>query len=1027
MSQGTFFKGKAVLPFLLLLLVLPALVFSGVTGKISGVIKDAATGEKLMGVNIQLVGTTLGGVTDIQGSYFVINVPPGTYSLQATMVGYEKTIITGVRVSSDHTTPVDIALQSTTLAGQEVTVVAEREIVKKDISAAQISSTAEEVVRVPLVSNVQQFVNHQAGIEDGVIRGGGLDQQGFMVDGLIVVDNRSNRPLQTVNMSMIKEVNIMKGGFDAEYGNVRAGMISVVTKDADPNRYSGSLDFRLKPARIKHYGPSMLSKDFFYMRPYLDPQVAFVGTKAGWDEATRHQNLEFEGWNSFSQRLLADKDPKNDRTPQQCYDMFLWEHAAEGSGALGQKESTYGDKPDYLIDGLVAGGVPIIGKKLGNLSFMASYRSDWQAFAWPTSRDYFRESGGSLKLTSRLTSNMKLSVEGYYGETNTVADSREGGSDNSYVTSGNSNYNANIWPGGQTEDHKVWWWRDAAVPFDIYRSMFGITFDHVLSPKTFYNIRISQVHVKNSAKGWGFNDYRDTTTARYFGNTPVDERPWGFWIGTGTTLTTQGDGASLNADGGGHRDNGEVNTVNARFDITSQVNRSHQLKAGIEMNYDDLHTEFERIRFESHWEDYKTAWDQFPWRFGAYVKDKLEFEGMVANIGVRVEYNNPNCDWYTVDAYTKYLSAKYKTQLSSAPTEKAEGQLMVLPRLGISHPISKNVKLYFNYGHFTSLPTSTQMYEIAKGRSSDGITRLGNPNALLPKTVAYELGFEWNVANQFLVQLNGFYRDVADQINEIQFINYTGSVNYYSYNNSNYEDVRGFELRVDKTFGRYFTGWFNYTYPVRQYGFLGRNVYYQDPRLAASTGFEDPNITRSTIQPYLRASVNLMSPNDFGPSVFGIRLLGDWMVSPVFSWRSGDYQTWNPLKKEGVQNDLHWKSRWTADLRVSRRFTVSKTNVELFVDVNNLFNQLYLNTATSAGAFYDSQDYRDYLESLHLPMYKSAEFDALRDVDRGKYIAGDDQVGDVKSSDKPYIDMPNRDFMYYQDLRYVTFGLRVDL
>jgi len=1023
MSQRMFFKGKSVLLYLLFLMVLPSLVFSGVTGKIAGTIKDASTGQGVLGTNIMLVGTYLGAMTDEQGSYFIINIPPGTYSVQASMMGYEKTVQTDVRVSSDHTTPIDFNLKPTVLEGQSVTVVAEREIVKKDISSTQIVATSEEVKNVPFVSSVQQFVQMQAGIEGNIIRGGGLNQQGFMVDGLVVVDNRTNQPLQTVNMSMIKEVNIMKGGFDAEYGNVRAGMISVVTKDADPKRYSGSVDVRYSPARIKHNGASMLSKDFFYMRPYLDPAVAFVGTTKGWDAGTQHQNLSFEGWNSVSSRLLKDNDLKNDKTPQECYDMFLWEHAAEGSAALGQKESKYGDKPDYLGDLMFSGGVPFIGKYLGNLSFLASYRSDWQMFAWPTSRDYYKNSGGTLKLTSRLSSNMKLSLEGFYGETKTVASMREGGDDNAFVSGGNSNYTANIWPGGRTEDHKVWWWRTAAVPFDIYTGMVGLTFDHVLSPKTFYNIRISQVQRKNSAKEWGPDAYRDTATVRYFGKTPVDERPWGFWIGTGSTVTTLGDGASMNADGGGLRDEGKVTTINARFDITSQINKYHQLKGGVEFTYDKMHTDYSRIRFESHWEDYRNIWDHEPWRIAAYAKDKLEFEGMVANIGLRVEYNEPNCNWYSVDPYSKYFTPKYKNLLATdAPTAKAKGHLMVLPRLGISHPISENVKLYFNYGHMTSMPTSTDMYQIQRGRASDGIVALGNPNALLEREVQYELGFEWNVANQFLIQLNGFYRDIADQTNDVQYINYTGSVNYQTQANNNYEDIRGFEVRVDKTFGRWLTGWMNYTYPVRQYGFLGRNTIYQDPRLAAVQGFVDPNVTRATIQPYLRAQLNLMSPREFGPSLFGFRPIADWLVSPLFTWNSGGYTTWNPLNKEGVQNDLHWKSQWYLNLRVSKGFTLFKTNFQLFADINNVFNNRYIHT----DGFYDGQDQRDYFESLRLPIYSSPEFDKLRDYARGKYIPGKDKVGDRKSKEKPYIDMPNRDFMMYRNLRYATFGLRID-
>ena len=110
-------------------------------------------------------------------------------------------------------------------------------------------------------------------------------------------------------------MNIIKGGFNAEYGNVRSGLINVVTKEGDV-RYGGSVDFRIRPAQLKHSGPSMFSPDNFYLRPYLDPAVMWEGTNSGgWDEETQRQYPGFEGWDALSSRLLADDNPSNDLTP----------------------------------------------------------------------------------------------------------------------------------------------------------------------------------------------------------------------------------------------------------------------------------------------------------------------------------------------------------------------------------------------------------------------------------------------------------------------------------------------------------------------------------------------------------------------------------------------------------------------------------------------------------------------------------------------------------------------------------------
>ena len=85
-----------------------------------------------------------------------------------------------------------------------------------------------------------------------VIRGGGVDQIGMQVDGLMLNNNGQNRPMMDmVNLSAIKELTIIKGGFNAEYGNIRSGLISAVTKDGGDS-YNASVDFRFTPPQQKH-------------------------------------------------------------------------------------------------------------------------------------------------------------------------------------------------------------------------------------------------------------------------------------------------------------------------------------------------------------------------------------------------------------------------------------------------------------------------------------------------------------------------------------------------------------------------------------------------------------------------------------------------------------------------------------------------------------------------------------------------------------------------------------------------------
>ena len=141
-------------------------VFAGSTGKISGKVVDKTTGETLPGANVVIAGTTLGAVTDADGNYFVINVPPGSYAVSASMVGYHKATQANVRVFIDLTTTVNFSgefgLVEETIELAEITVVAELPVVQPDISANVANISAADVENLPLTS-VNEVVRLEAG------------------------------------------------------------------------------------------------------------------------------------------------------------------------------------------------------------------------------------------------------------------------------------------------------------------------------------------------------------------------------------------------------------------------------------------------------------------------------------------------------------------------------------------------------------------------------------------------------------------------------------------------------------------------------------------------------------------------------------------------------------------------------------------------------------------------------------------------------------------------------------------------
>ncbi len=1019
---------KKFILVMLLLLCMVQYVFSGITGKIVGKVTDTESGEPLVGANVFIKGTTMGAATDSNGDYLILNIPPGVYTLAASMIGNTTVNQTDVSVSVDHTVTVDFALPPTVIEGVEVTVVAERKVIKMDMSASQVSISASDVVELPNATSIEDVINLQVGLDfdpttrgydeqaEVTIRGGGRGQNSFMVDGLTMVDNRSNRPMMMVNLSSVKEINIIKGGFNAEYGNVRSGLINVVTKEGSSTAYNGSLELRMTPGHLKHAGESIFDPNSYYLRPYLDPAVCWNGTASGsWDEATQARYNSFMGWNEFANTLEGV-------TPQQARDIFIWQHRAEGSDDLGREAGSYGDKPDWIAEASFGGPVPFISKKLGGLNFFATHRTNNEQFALPTNRDYFTEQNSQLKLCTKITPSLKVTVEGVYGEIHTVQSAPRGSGMDAYMTSGMDILYSPIATGDDyvLGQNAALYYPSALNLFDIYRSMVGIAIDHVLSPRTFYNVRISRTRVKNLCTGP--DRFRDNTTIRTFGDFAVDETPFGYQVG----IETMFDGMSTTGEGS-TRDYSEVNTVNVKFDITSQVNKYNQIKSGLEYNYDDLDVHYEHNQIGDAGNNWIVKWRRYPYRASMYIQDKLEFKGMIANVGLRADLNNPNSKAFVTDRYSMYFRKKFMDTFQDlAPYEDAKVRLKLSPRLGISHPITEDAKLYFNYGHFYSVPTSNEMFLIMK--RAQGLSDIGNPNAELAKTVAYELGVEYSLLDMFLLHLSSYYKDVSEQLANIHYVGYDGGVNYWSRENNNYEDIRGFEAKIEKRFGAWVTGWVNYNYMVTTSGYIGRQTYYEDQRRQAQEGLMNPVQNRPLARPLARANITITSPNDFGPTVAGFNPAAGVRLDLLYIWRAGkyesigDYRMWNKVGDVELIDDLQWKGRTTFDLRLRKKISYIKYDFSLYLDIANVFNIKYLEES----GFADADDRTSYMRSLHLQRYNGDEFATKAEYEAMDCIAGDDKPGDVKSDDKPYIDMPDREFLTYLNPRTITFGLGIN-
>jgi hypothetical protein len=202
--------------------------------RIGGNIRDAETGEPLIGVNVMIEGTVLGAATDPDGNYIIINVPVGTHRVKATMIGYESKILTDVMVSADRITHLDFSLRHTVIQGEEVIVTAQRDELHKEVSNTQLVVDAMQISDATGIREINSFLTKLPGVgEDNgflTIRGGSADQTGVMVNGLSFVNSATGNAETSIPLSAVEQVSLLSGGYNAEYGNFRSGLINVTTK-----------------------------------------------------------------------------------------------------------------------------------------------------------------------------------------------------------------------------------------------------------------------------------------------------------------------------------------------------------------------------------------------------------------------------------------------------------------------------------------------------------------------------------------------------------------------------------------------------------------------------------------------------------------------------------------------------------------------------------------------------------------------------------------------------------------------------
>lgn len=845
------YRNKVALFLLLVLFTVLSsnILFAGQTGKIAGKILDKETGEAVIGANVIVEGTFFGAAADIDGYYYINNVPPGKYILKASAVGYTTTRVTEVVVRIDLTTNIDVTLSSESIElGEEVVVIAEKPLITKDLTSTKANVSSEEIAMMP-VENLHQVVNLQAGVVGGHFRGGRSNEVAYLIDGIPVTDAFSGGMSVDVENSSIRELEVISGTFNAEYGQALSGVVNIVTKEGS-NKYEGSVS--------AYIGNHMTFRDdgLFYNLDRIDPLEIkdVVVTLSGPTKIVDNLNfftstrLFHSTGHMFGRRIYETDDSNPYRPSAFDYNPRLTE--------------------SQLRDSINA------------TEFVA------------------------MNPYEKLSVNAKLTYS---------------------LPSWKFNYSV-FWDTDESRgyDHGWRWTPDGRMRNFGTNSIHNVQISFIPTQNTWTTLKFAS----NFHKFYGYL-YKDPYDPRY-----VDPR-----LGNPTSSYTYRHGGNQTG-----RYNRYTRTNILQWTIESQVSKEHKVKMGVEARQTEISDHYKELVNLTEGQidllgnpivtlDYPNphsfgnqSYLKNPVEYNAYIQDKMEYDIMIINAGVRFEY---------FDAKSS-MPADKRNPLNNPDfpgyneTKKSEAKVQISPRLGVSFPISDQGAIYFSYGHFFQIPPFSNLYandEYLITIGSSLSSYLGYPDLKAQKTVQYELGLQQVLFPNLAVDLTVYYRDIRNLLG-MEIINTYEGVKYARFINRDYGNTKGFIITLDRRFADYFSAKMDYTFQIAEGNASDPFSVYNDNQSDPPVESEKHLIPLNWDQ---RSTLNLTGT---------VGEIGNWTVGFIFQYGSGMPYTEDIRVSNGVrfENGGRKPTFINVDLKADKFFDIFGYKFHTYLLIYNLFD-----------------------------------------------------------------------------------------
>jgi len=232
------------------LMLLSTSVFSQ-EGSIRGHVYDSKTGEPVMFSNIVLDGTTFGTNTDENGLFTFAGIPVGSYDLKASYIGYEESSIE-VEVKASKVNYYKIDLNEGGVQIGVVNISAARQQDRTEVKISKLRVSKKQIKALPSTGgepDILQYLQVLPGIvstgDQGgqiYIRGGAPVQNKILLDGLTIYNPfHSIGFFSTFETEIIRNVDVLTGGFNAEHGGRISAIVDINTREGNKKRFGGQV------------------------------------------------------------------------------------------------------------------------------------------------------------------------------------------------------------------------------------------------------------------------------------------------------------------------------------------------------------------------------------------------------------------------------------------------------------------------------------------------------------------------------------------------------------------------------------------------------------------------------------------------------------------------------------------------------------------------------------------------------------------------------------------------------------------